>query len=70
MTQPVVFDVPTEVDVKGMRARMDAIRLKQILSPESLSERELLCLQMEQNGFGCGGSRSLHLRAVPREDED
>jgi hypothetical protein len=39
-------------DAAGMEARMDAIRLKQILG-EPLSERELMCLQIEQNGFGC-----------------
>lgn len=32
---------------------MDAIRLKQILG-HPLSEQELMCLQIEQNGFGCG----------------
>jgi hypothetical protein len=31
---------------------MDAIRLKQILG-EPLTEQELMCLQIEQNGFGC-----------------
>jgi hypothetical protein len=36
----------------GMEARMDAIRLKQILGAP-LSEQELMCLQIEQNGFGC-----------------
>ena len=35
-----------------MEARMDAIRLKQILG-EPLTEQELMCLQIEQNGFGC-----------------
>jgi hypothetical protein len=35
-----------------MEARMDAIRLKQILGAP-LSEQELMCLQIEQNGFGC-----------------
>jgi hypothetical protein len=56
MTQPVNFDVPTEVDVKGMRERMDAIRLKELLAPESLTERELLCLQMEHPACpSCGG---------------
>ncbi len=39
-------------DAAGMEGRMDAIRLKQILG-EPLSERELMCLQIEQNGFGC-----------------
>jgi hypothetical protein len=36
----------------GMEARMDAIRLKQILGAP-LTEQELMCLQIEQNGFGC-----------------
>ena len=41
------------VDVAGMEARMDAIRLKEILGGP-LSDQELMCLQIEQNGFGCG----------------
>ena len=36
----------------GMEARMDEIRLKQILGAP-LTEQELMCLQIEQNGFGC-----------------
>jgi hypothetical protein len=36
-----------------MEARMDAIRLKQMLGG-TLSDQELMCLQIEQNGFGCG----------------
>jgi hypothetical protein len=39
-------------DAAGMEGRMDAIRLKQILG-EPLTEQELMCLQIEQNGFGC-----------------
>ena len=39
-------------DAAAMEARMDAIRLKQILG-EPLTEQELMCLQIEQNGFGC-----------------
>jgi hypothetical protein len=39
-------------DFAGMEERMDAIRLKQILG-EPLTEQELMCLQFEQNGFGC-----------------
>jgi hypothetical protein len=39
-------------DAAGMEDRMDAIRLKQILG-EPLTEQELMCLQIEQNGFGC-----------------
>lgn len=35
-----------------MEARMDAIRLKQILG-EPLTAQEFMCLQIEQNGFGC-----------------
>jgi hypothetical protein len=42
-------------DAEGMEARMDAIRLKQILG-EPLTEQELMCLQIEQNGFGCQAS--------------
>jgi hypothetical protein len=40
-------------DMNGMAERMDAIRLKQILDPEALTEQELMCLQIEQHGFGC-----------------
>ena len=36
----------------AMEDRMDAIRLKQILG-EPLTDKELMCLQIEQNGFGC-----------------
>ncbi len=52
-------DTPTsEVDVEGMRERMDAIRLKQILAPALLTERERLCLQMEHPACpSCGGKR-------------
>ena len=39
-------------DAAGMEGRMDAIRLKQILG-EPLTEQQLMCLQIEQNGFGC-----------------
>jgi hypothetical protein len=39
-------------DAAGMEGRMDAIRLKQILGGP-LTEQELMCLQIEQNGFGC-----------------
>jgi hypothetical protein len=44
---------PSEQESDGMERRMDAIRLKQLLAPETLTEQELMCLQMEQNGFGC-----------------
>lgn len=33
--------------------RMDAIRLKQMLDPASLTEQEIMCLQIEEGGFGC-----------------
>ena len=39
-------------DAAAMEARMDTIRLKQIFG-EPLTEQELMCLQIEQNGFGC-----------------
>jgi hypothetical protein len=42
------LDSPEEI-----AERMDAIRLKELLDPASLTERELMCLQMERNGFGC-----------------
>jgi hypothetical protein len=45
-------EIVTSDDATGMEERMDAIRLKQILG-EPLTERELMCLQIEQNGFGC-----------------
>ena len=41
-----------QIDTAGMEERMDAIRLKQMLGG-TLTEQELMCLQMEQNGFGC-----------------
>jgi hypothetical protein len=41
------------LDANGMEARMDAIRLKQMLGG-TLTDQELMCLQFEQNGFGCG----------------
>ena len=42
----------TPEDFAGMEERMDAFRLKQILG-QPLTEQELMCLQIEQNGFGC-----------------
>jgi hypothetical protein len=50
MTMPA--DVPA-FDPAGMESRMDAIRLKQLLGG-ALTDQELMCLQFEQNGFGCG----------------
>jgi hypothetical protein len=43
----------TPIDVTGMESRMDAIRLKQMLGG-ALTDQELMCLQFEQHGFGCG----------------
>ena len=50
-----------------MEDRMDAIRLKQILG-ESLTEQELMCLQIEQNGFGCHACSSELPPAPPSVD--
>jgi hypothetical protein len=44
-----------------MEERMDAIRLKQILGAP-LTERELMCLQIEQNGMAC---HARPLRNIP-----
>ena len=54
-----------EIDTAGMEERMDAIRLKQLLGG-ALSEQELMCLQMEQNGFGCAPCSSGARRAPER----
>jgi hypothetical protein len=54
-----------EIDSAGMEERMDAIRLKQLLGG-TLTEQELMCLQMEQNGFGCGTCSSDARRAPER----
>jgi hypothetical protein len=53
LTIPAAQGVRVTADgSEGMEDRMDAIRLKQILS-QPLTEQELMCLQIEQNGFGC-----------------
>jgi hypothetical protein len=55
------------VDAAAMEERMDAIRLKQMLGGE-LSEQELMCLQIEQNGFGCAtcsGADATRAPALP-----
>lgn len=46
---------------------MDAVRLKQILG-ETLSERERMCLQIEQHGFGCGPCSTAGRTSGPRVD--
>jgi hypothetical protein len=53
-----------EIDSAGMEERMDAIRLKQLLGG-TLTEQELMCLQMEQNGFGCAPCSGLDARRSP-----
>jgi len=40
------------LDAADTESRMDAIRLKQILGG-ALTDQELMCLQIEANGFGC-----------------
>jgi hypothetical protein len=52
------------VDVAGMEARMDEIRLKEILGGP-LTDQELMCLQIEQNGFGCGSCSTLPPQVDP-----
>jgi hypothetical protein len=49
------------LDASGMETRMDAIRLKQMLGGV-LTEQEQMCLQIEQNGFGCGNCSSSDAR--------
>ena len=44
---------------------MDAIRLKQILGGP-LTDQELMCLQIEQNGFGCSTCSTALDPADPR----
>jgi hypothetical protein len=46
--------VVSKLDTEGMAERMDAIRLKQLLARETLTDQELMCLQIEEAGFGCG----------------
>jgi hypothetical protein len=47
-----------EPDAAGMRERMDAIRLRALLAPETLTEQDQMCLQMEHPACpSCGGVR-------------
>ena len=57
-------------DAAGMEARMDAIRLKQILG-ELLTEQELMCLQIEQNGMACHARplRHIPLDSYPSQED-
>lgn len=45
------------LDTAAMESRMDAIRLKHILGG-TLTDQELMCLQIEANGFGCTSGRA------------
>lgn len=64
MTRPADTRFP---DAAAMDARMDEIRLKQILG-HPLSERELMCLQIEENGFGCAPCWSTGRTSEPPAD--
>jgi hypothetical protein len=56
-------------DPAGMEDRMDAIRLKQILGAP-LTERELMCLQIEQNGMGCHARPPKHGQLDPHPSQE
>jgi hypothetical protein len=62
-------DVST-FDPAGMEERMDAIRLKQMLGAP-LTERELMCLQIEQNGMACHARplRHIPLNSYPSQED-
>ena len=53
-----------QIDAAAMEERMDAIRLKQLLGG-TLTEQELMCLQMEQNGFGCASCSGAGAKRAP-----
>jgi len=57
-------------DAAGMEERMDAIRLKQMLGAP-LTERELMCLQIEQNGMACHAQplRHIPLDSYPSQED-
>jgi hypothetical protein len=57
------------VDAAGMKERMDAIRLKQILGAP-LTERELMCLQIEQNGMACHARLPRHTPLDPHPSQE
>lgn len=44
-------------DADDIEDRMDRIRLKDMLG-QPLAEKELMCLQIEKNGFGCWGAEA------------
>jgi hypothetical protein len=56
-------------DAAGMEERMDAIRLKQILGAP-LTERELMCLQIEQNGMACHARSLRHIPPDPSQSQE
>jgi hypothetical protein len=56
-------------DAAGMEERMDAIRLKQILGAP-LTERELMCLQIEQNGMACHARPLRHIPLDPSPSQE
>lgn len=51
-------------DAAGMEERMDTTRLRQILGAP-LTERELMCLQIEQNGMACHARPVRHVPLDP-----
>lgn len=56
-------------DAAGMEERMDAIRLKQILGAP-LTERELMCLQIEQSGMACHARPLRHIPLDPSPSQE
>lgn len=56
------------LDAVGMENRMDAIRLKQILGA-ALTDQELMCLQIEANGFGCKGCSTSDLPSSSTDED-
>ena len=56
-------------DAAGMEERMDVIRLKQILGAP-LTERELMCLQIEQNGMVCHARPLRHIAPDPLQSQE
>ena len=44
------------IDKAAMEARMDDIRIRDILE-RPLTEQEQMCLQIEEHGFGCHAGR-------------
>jgi hypothetical protein len=52
----------------GTEDRMDVIRLKEMLGG-TLTDQELMCLQIEQNGFGCVACAGV-ARAAAIETQD